>query len=265
MNKIFKLCIYICLMCTFFITLPACGRKNEIPSQSNKQALIGDVNYSSLTEAVNNAKSGDTIKIYNDLKDNKNVVINKPLSIKGILTSSQIKPKFFGSLTVDLPQNDQTITIENIEIIHSGTLSDGENNDNRIGVNLIDGGLVFKSNVLSLENTETTADNVTGLMITRKISSDNTMPIVISGNRFDNYKTPNNTTSAIIINSNKSGEFKNLNLNENEIYNKNVFSSINNGNQLVSINNSTEPYTFPFLATNSSDFLIKALKIINHY
>lgn len=261
MSKIFKFSLFLFLIFCIPVFFTACGRKNEVSSQSNKQALIGDVNYESLTDAVNDAKPGDTIKIYNDLKDNKNVTITKPITIEGVLTSSQIRPRFYGSITINTTGENDTTTIENIEIIHTGTTSDNPNNNTLIGINLIDGGLTLKSNLIGLnEDNIENKENASGVVITRSINSINTMPIVIKGNQFELYKTNNdNLSSAMIIKSAKPGDFKQINLNTEEIYNKNSFSTNGEGNQLIFINHASNPISFPFFMTSSTPMLTKAL------
>ena len=261
MGKVFKVSLYMCLIMAFTLILPACGRQNEVSSNSAKQATIGDVNYTSLTEAVKSAKTGDTIKVYTDLKDNKNVVITKPITIKGILNNSQIRPKFYGCLTVDLSGENDSASIENLEIIHKGTLEDGINNDTRIGVNLINGGLSFKSNLVSLDNINSADSGATGMIISRSINSKNTKPITIRGNSFKAYKTDGeNLSSALIIKSDLPLVFQKLALNEGEVYNQNSFASNEEGNMVMSINYSKEPSTYSFFATGSANELIKALE-----
>ena len=263
MNKAFKISLFLCLILLSTILLPACGRQNEISSNSEKQATIRNVNYSSLTEAVENAKSGDTIKIYTDLKDNKNVVISKPLTIKGVLNNRQIRPKFYGSITIDMNGENDSTSIENLEIVHQGTIKDGLNNDTRIGINLINGGLSFKSNIVSLDD-ENQADNgASGIIISRKINSTNTQPILIKGNSFTSYKSDNNNTSAaLIIKSNLPNVFQKITLNENDLLNQNSFETSKEGNLLLSVNYAQEPAIFPFFATTSITEILKALN--NH-
>ena len=259
MNKIFKVSICMCLIICFTIFLQACDNNSQ--QKTIKQATISGVNYSSLTEAVKNAKSGDTIKIYNDLKDNKNVVIDKPLTIKGVLNNSRLKPKFYGSLTIDTKGENDEVNIENLEIIHKGTLEDGSNNDTRIGVNLLNGGLTFKSNLVALDD-ENNADNgASGMIVSRRINSLNTKPIVIRGNTFETYKpSPETLSSALIIKSNLPSIFQKLALNEGELYNQNSFSTNNNGNLMISADYSNNPTSYSFFATGSVDELIKALE-----
>lgn len=260
MGKVIKVSICFIFICLFALMLPGCGRKDEVASNSNKKATIGSVNYESLTEAVKNAQTGDTIKVYNDVKDNKNVIIDKPLTIKGVSNTSQIKPKFYGSLTINSKGEQDLVEISNIELIHKGTNADGENNNTTIGINLIDGGLDLKSSIITLDSMEKVDKNASGVVISRDINSINTMPINIKGNNFEAYQSKEDgLSSALIIKSNKDGEFKKLLLNEEEIYNQNAFSSKEAGNQLISIDYSSEPVIFEYFATTSLKEFVDAL------
>ena len=157
--------------------------------------------------------------------------------------------------------NFKTTKTENLEIIHKGTLEDGINNDTRIGVNLINGGLSFKSNSVSLDNINSADSGASGMIISRKINSESTKPIIVKGNTFKAYKTDNeNLSSALIIKSDLPSVFQKLALNEGELYNQNSFASNEEGNMLVSINYSKEPSTYSFFATGSANELIKALE-----
>ena len=260
MSKVFKVSLYMCLIMMFTLLLAGCEKQNEVSSASQKQATVGSVNYSSLTEAVEKAKSGDTIKIYTDLKDNKNVVITKPLTIQGVLNNSRLRPKFYGSLTIDLNGSNDVVNIENLEIIHKGTIEDGFNNDTRIGVNLVNGGLNFKSNLVSLDDNTTADSGASGMIISRRINSSSTKPIIVRGNTFDSYKSDNeNTSSALIIKSNLPSVLQKLALNEGELYNQNSFSTNKDGNLMISADYSNNPASYSFFATGSVNELIKAL------
>ena len=185
-------------------------------------------------EAVTNAKSDDTIKIYNDVRDNKNVLITKPLSIKGVLSNNKTKPKFYGSLTVNLTGEDDTLDVENIELIHTGKIEDGENNNNLVGINLIDGGLTLKSSIISLSSPEEADNNATGLIISRNINSVNHTPITVEGNSFESYLANlENLSSAVKILSNQTNLFKSLNINEETLLNTNNFLTNKLSNQLI--------------------------------
>lgn len=260
MNKIINFSVYLTLIFLFTMTLPACQMHDKM-SNSDKKVMINDVNYSSLTEAVASAKEDDTINIYNDVKDNKNITITKPLTIKGVSSNNQTKPKFYGSLTVDLNGENDSLDVENIELIHSGKKEVGENNDNSVGINLVDGGLTLKSSIIALSSPEDADNNATGIIISRSIESINTSPISIIGNNFESYLTNNeNLSSAIKILSNKSGLFKSLSLNEDEILKENNFFSHDLSNQLISMDLSTEPTIYNYYATTSLNDFIKALK-----
>lgn len=258
MGKIFQFSTYLIFIFLLAITFTSCDKQND---SSNNKVMINDVNYSSLTEAVNNAKTNDTIEIYNDVKDNKNILVTKPLTIKGISSSSQTKPKFYGSLTINLNGETDSLTIENIELIHSGKNETGENNNNLIGINLIDGGLTLKSSTIALASPENADNNASGLTISRDINSINTSPIKITGNTFESYLTnTNNLSSAIKILSNQLNKFKLLSINEEELFNKNNFLMNRLSNQLISLDLSNTPHIYTYYATTSLNDFIKALK-----
>lgn len=259
MGKIIKFSLSLCLIFLFATTLSSCNSEKDI-NNKNKKVMINNVNYSSLTEAVNNAKKDDTIKIYNDVKDNKNIVVTKPLTIKGISDNSQNKPKFYGSLTVNLNGETDSLEVENIELIHSGKNEDGENNNNSIGINLVDGGLTLKSSTIALSSPKEADNNATGLIISRSINSINTSPITISGNNFETYLTnAQNLSSAIKILSNKSNLFKQLNFNEEELFNKNNFLTNELSNQIISMDLSSSQNIYTYYATTSLNDFVKAL------
>ena len=260
MGKVLRFSLCLCLIMCFSLGLSACNNKKDPSLDSNTRAIIGNINYNSLYDAVENAKSGDTIKIYNNLKDNKNVVITKPLTIKGVISSNQIKPKFYGSITINLSGEEDSVKVENIDIVHQGTLADGLNNDTRFGINLVSGGLELKSCNISLDNNTTPDFDASGIVISRDISSQSMMPIIIKGNSFGDYETDTKTlSSAMIIRSNKEGAYKNLNLNASEIYNSNTFSTGTNGNQFVYICYPSYEAKYTYFATSSAEELIKAL------
>ena len=67
----------------------------------------------------------------------------------------------------------------------------------------------------------------------------------------------------IVIESPKSPEaemFKNLNINEEELFNKNSFLTNKLSNQLISLDLSTEPPIYSYYATTSLNDFIKSLK-----
>lgn len=256
MRKFVKTAICLCLIILFSVFFTAC----KDHQQDTAKIKIGDIEYQTLTEAVQNAKSGDTIQIYDDVFDEKNIVIDKPLSIEGVLKEGQIKPKLYGSLTINSNGQTDSVTVKDIEIIHSGTIEEGENNDNSVGVNLIDGGLDLKSNTIMLDNKKTSNDQASGVIISRKINSENIMPIVIEGNNFGLYKISHKEPNGALIIKRNSTTLKNISLNEDEIYNKNSFSTQKEGNQMISIDFSTPTPTYSYLVTSSMQNLISSLE-----
>jgi len=257
MQSIFKFTICLALIFCFAFILSSCDNNKK----QNQKITINDVNYSSLSEAVENAKNGDVIKIHKDVRDNKNINITKPLTIKGISSSNETKPKVYGSLSINLTGETDAILIENIHLIHNGTTENGLNNDTSIGINLVDGGLSLKYSYIELFDTQLSDDSATGLSISRKSNSINTKPIIISGNDFSNYPIKDsNISSAIVIKSNQKDTFENLLINNEEIFEKNNFSTKDLSNQYISIDYSSIPETYSFFSTTSIDEFIEAIK-----
>lgn len=249
MKKLFLvISVCFCFMCIFLG-----GCKQDVGS--SYKVKIEDVEYGSLTEAVQSAKSGDEIRVYGDLCDHKNVVITKPLTIRGELSSNQVKPKFFGSITIDMKGADDVTTIENLEIVHDGVDADGINNNTRIGINLVDGGVVLKNNRICLNDSVENDKGTAGIVISRKKDSISQGNITIEGNRFDSYKKGEKLSSALMILS--GGEYKKLHLNEGEIYESNSFSRSDEGNLMIFVDCEKEKY--PFLVTTSTDELVHCL------
>ena len=262
MRKIVKIAVCFSLILLFSVFLTAC----KDHQQETAKIKIGDIEYQTLTEAVQSAKSGDTIKIYDDVFDNKNIVIDKPISIEGVLKEGQIKPKFYGSLTVNSSGQNDSISVKDIEIIHSGTKENSDSivNDTSIGLNLVDGGLDLKSSSIMLDKSSKTSQPSSGLILSRKINSQNIMPIIVEGNSFGFYTTNgNNLSSALIIKSNDENLFKNIVLNENEIFNNNTFSTQGEGNQIISINYSSYPETYSYMVTSSMNITVSYFGVVS--
>lgn len=266
MQRIFKTVMAFVFIILTSISLSACRSENT-PAirKETAKVRINDVSYNSLTEAVDGAKSGDTVKIYNDINDEKNVVINKPLSIVGMLTSNNIKPKFYGAITIDANGETDKIEIKDIEIIHSGKLEEGENNDTRFGINLIDGGLSLYSSYISLYEVDKADQDASGIIISRKADSKNTMPIVIKGNTFGEYKlSENGQNGAFVIKQNLENKLEKLNLNNDLLFKQNTFTYTGNGNQFISLSYEKTPTKIDYLVTSSSKQLLETL-LSNQY
>lgn len=251
--KKFTLCCVCFIFCfSFAFCLSACD-KNETPAESGKKVMINNVNYDSLTEAVERAKSGDTLRIYDDLNEHKNVVINKPINIEGVLGASKVRPKFYGSIYVDAGGENDSVSIENIDIIHDGTADKNLVNDLTCGVKVVDGGIKMQYCRVSVMDKEKANDAV-GVMISRKKGSKNLMSIVIKGNDFDLYKNEN-SLGAFVIKS--GGDFEKLTLDNDKLYNENVFAHSEEGVQFLAITLPSNKISY--LVTSSADNLIKAL------
>lgn len=251
----------ICFLMIFVLfPLFAACEKSNVPSESKKKAAINNVEYNSLTEAVESAKEGDTIKIYDDLLDHKNVVIDKPLTIKGVLAANQVKPKFYGSITINLPNEEDSVSIEDIDLIHDGVKNEGEGNDTRVGINVLDGGLELKKSKISVFESSQAPEAV-GVVISRRAGSVNIMPFIIEGNSFDGYEIhEGELNSAMIIKSNKAGELEKLDLDVDKIYDENTFAHTREGNQMIFIDYQGGRAKYTYLATSSCDELLSALQ-----
>ena len=244
--------LFCCLFCN-----SACVP--SINQNRDKKVMINDINYNSLSEAVKNAKDGDKIEIHNDISDNKNIIITKSISIIGKPNSSNIKPKLYGSITIDANEEDSFISIENIEIINSGKSDENPVNNTLYAINLIDGGLNLK-NCKIFPSGKQIDNNACGLVISRKINSINTMPIIISGNQFGGYPYNDKLNSAVLIKSNKNGQFKNLYFNDDLLQNSNTFDHSSNCNNIIKIDYSSETEKYPFVMTSSASFMINCFK-----
>jgi len=266
MQRIFKTLLSFVFIILASLSFSACQSKTTPSLRKNSTKVqINDVSYNSLTEAVDGAKSGDTVKIYNDIDDEKNVVIKKPITIVGMLTSSNVKPKVYGSLTIDSNSEDDEIKIKDIEIIHSGKLEDGTNNDNRFGINLIDGGLSLYSSYISLEDIDSADEDACGIVISRKAGSKNIMPIVIKGNTFGEYKlSENGQNGAFVIKNNLENELEKLDLNNDLLFKQNTFTYTGDGNQFISLSYEKTPTKIDYLVTSSSKQLLETL-LSNQY
>lgn len=235
------------------------GCKTSINQNREIKAAIDDIHYNSLSEAVKNAKSGDKIEIHNDISDNKNILIDKSLTIIGKPTSSNIKPKFYGSITIDAKLEKDAVTIENLEIINSGKYDDDSVNNTLYAINLIDGGLKLK-NCKIMPDEQPCDDSTCGIVISRAIDSISNMPIIISGNQLGCYKYCGKLNSAILIKNNKNGQYKNLNLNIDLIKSKNTFDYGSSCNQIVQIDYSKPETKYPYIISSTADFVITTLK-----
>lgn len=266
MQKIIKTIFSFILIILSTMSISACKSKNTPSLNKNSTKVqINDVSYNSLTEAINEAKSGDTVRIYNDIDDEKNVVIKKPITIVGMISSNNIKPKVYGTITIDANNKNDQIEIKDIEIIHSGKLEDGTNNDNRVGINLIDGGLSLYSSFISLENINNADDDACGIVISRKAGSKNIMPIIVKGNTFGEYNiSENGQNGAFVIKSNLENKFENLNLNKDLLYKQNTFTYTGEGNQFISLSYEKTPTKIDYLVTSSSKQMIETL-LSNQY
>lgn len=257
MNRILKCIFAFSFILLFSAGFSAC--KQNTKNDENGKVKINDVTYSSLSEAVKNAKDGDTIKIYGDISDKKNIEINKSLSLEGVKNQNNIRPKFFGSLTINASGENDIVAISNLDIVHKGTEENSKENNTLVGINVVDGGIKLEKNRISLQNEKEAESGASGIIISRSISSKNTMPFIVKGNTFGNYEPSKNFGGALIIKSNDKNRFQNINLNNNSIFEQNSFSFSKNGNQFISIKCDKTPNKVDFFVTSSSKELIEKL------
>lgn len=258
MKKVFKVLFLFTLIFSFTSLLPACSKRS---SQSNEAAKvkIEDTTYPSLSEAVKNAKSGDTIRVFDDVLENRNILIDKPLSIVGVKNHNNINPKFYGSFTINASGENDIVTINGLDIIHKGTAENSNENNTKIGINLVDGGVTIKENKISLDNEKETDKNVAGIILSRKNDSINTMPMIVKGNTFGNYLDKSEGNCALVVKSAKDNAFKNIVLNNENLYRQNSFSFAQSGNQFLSIRYEQDPYKINYFVTSSSKELLDKL------
>ncbi len=254
----FVLILFLSLV-LFLLSPTLCSCSASINQTRQQKVMINDINYNSLSEAVQNAKDGDKIEIYNDISDNKNIVIDKSITIVGKPNSSNIKPIFYGSLTIDTNKEDSNVSIENIQIVNPGQNSDNTINNTLCAIHLIDGGLNVK-NCKIMPSDKNYDSKACGIVLSRKANSINNMPIVIAGNSFGCYKYSDDHNAALLIKNNKVDEYKNLNLNTQLIADKNSFDFSDACNQIVQIDFSQDTLKYPFILSSHADFILNCLK-----
>lgn len=258
MKKVFKVLFLFALIFSLTSFLPACTKRSMASSEKAK-VKIEDTCYSSISDAVKNAKSGDIICVYDDIFENRNINIDKSLTIKGIKNHNNISPKFYGSFTINASGESDNVNISGLDIIHKGTAENSNENNTTIGINLIDGGVSIKENKISLDNENQTDSSVTGILLSRKSGSVNTMPMIVKGNTFGSYNANNPENCALAIKSAKENVFQNINLNNENLYRQNSFSFAQNGNQFISIKYEQDPYKINYFVTSSSKELLEKL------
>lgn len=258
MKKVFKVLFLFALILSSTSLLPACTKRSSSAPEAVK-VKIEDTAYPSISDAVKNAKNGDTIRVFDDVLENRNILIDKPLSIVGVKNHNNINPKFYGSFTINAPGENDSVNISGLDIIHKGTAENSAENNTTIGINLVDGGVTIKENKISLDNENKTDDGVAGIILSRKNNSVNTMPMVVKGNTFGNYLDTSSGNCALIVKSAKDNDFQNIVLNNENLYRQNSFSFAQSGNQFVSIRYEQDPYKINYMVTSSSKELLEKL------
>lgn len=260
MKKIFYVLFLFTLIFSFTSLLSACSKHSSQASEAVK-VKIEDTAYPSISEAVKNAKSGDTIRVFDDVLENRNILIDKSLSIIGVKNHNNINPKFYGSFTINASGENDSVNINGLDIIHKGTTENGAENNTTIGINLVDGGVTIKENKISLDNEKETDKDVAGIILSRKSDSINTMPMIVKGNTFGNYLNNSDGNCALIVKSAKDNTFQNIVLNNENLYRQNSFSFAQSGNQFLSIRYEQDPYKINYFVTSSSKELLEKLLI----
>ena len=166
-KKVFKVLFLFAIILSSTSLLPACTKRSSSAPEAVK-VKIEDTAYPSISDAVKNAKNGDTIRVYDDVLENRNILIDKPLSIVGVKNHNNINPKFYGSFTINAPGENDSVNISGLDIIHKGTAENSTENNTTIGINLVDGGVTIKENKISLDNENKTDDGVAGIILSRK-------------------------------------------------------------------------------------------------
>jgi len=220
------------------ILLTACSSDNEL--RESAIVKIGETEFNSLSEAVVSSEVGDTILVYNDVKEdisanslqnfkcyesNDNVYvayeIKKPLTIKGVIQNGD-RPKVYGSFFIELSDEkfkDSHITIENMEIIHDYvSINNNEINEQfSAGVRVVNGSANIVDNYIHMS--KDLSDDIIqsvdlplfyGIMMSRPLESelsDISFNYDIINNMFGEYRNQKggSYSGAFIINENSEG------------------------------------------------------------
>lgn len=180
---------------------------------------IGNQEYSSLGDAIVASKEGDVIDIYNDcLKNNAQLsftstnlngvdyvqyIINKSITLNGIAQNYK-KPKVFGSIITNLPDENKTITIKNIELINDymSTETDSKNTPFLSAVRVLDGNITVQNCNIHTSNTiensiieQNGLSLLNGISITRNTDNKN-YHYIVRDNEIYNYQNYTQEKSA---------------------------------------------------------------------
>ncbi len=233
-----KISIFILIIC--FI-IPIFSFFGCTPLYENAICKIGKKEYSSLAQAIVECQEGQTIEVYNDVKENLNnnlfidntfiatsannnvyvnYIIDKAITIKGIKQNYK-QPKIYGSFVTELSSLeslDKSITITNVEIIndHVSLTDDNLNKPFVNAVTIKDGSITIKNCVIKqsvkIDNSIIEENNLScfnGIILSRKqnsVLSGQTLSYFIRENEFYGYTnyTTTQTSSALSVLSNYS-------------------------------------------------------------
>lgn len=216
-------------------TLSACGDE-----------WVGFVEVENLQEFVSalNDPGVDKIKVksgvYGDEANFENLIITRPLTIKG---AGESRPVLFGSVIVNLSAGElRGVVIENIEISHSGEYVtkevDGKQKvdltrDGRRGILVNNGSVIIKNNYIHLanENPETKLGHPSSaiqLSVLKDAPNQDKLSYSISGNEFGKYSKSQHSSSSgavAILADIDEGQNLNVSLEQiNAIFEDNTFA-----------------------------------------
>lgn len=216
-------------------TLSACGDEwAGFVEVENVQEFVSALNDTEVNKIK--VKSG----VYGDEANFENLIITRPLTIKG---AGESRPVFFGSVIVNLSAGElRGVVIENIEISHSGEYVtkevDGKQKvdltrDGRRGILVNNGSVIIKNNYIHLanENPETKLGHPSSaiqLSVLKDAPNQDKLSYSISGNKFGKYSKSQHSSSSgavAILADIDEGQNLNVSLEQiNAIFEDNTFA-----------------------------------------
>ena len=216
-------------------TLSACGDEwAGFVEVENLQEFVSALNDTEVNKIK--VKSG----VYGDEANFENLIITRPLTIKG---AGESRPVFFGSLIVNLSAGElRGVVIENIEISHSGEYVtkevDGKQKvdltrDGRRGILVNNGSVIIKNNYIHLanENPEKKLGHPSSaiqLSVLKDAPNQDKLSYSISGNEFGKYSKSQHSSSSgavAILADIDEGQNLNVSLEQiNAIFEDNTFA-----------------------------------------
>lgn len=216
-------------------TLSACGDEwAGFVEVENLQEFVSALNDTEVNKIK--VKSG----VYGDEANFENLIITRPLTIKG---AGKSRPVLFGSVIVNLSAGElRGVVIENIEISHSGEYVtkevDGKQKvdltrDGRRGILVNNGSVIIKNNYIHLanENPETKLGHPSSaiqLSVLKDAPNQDKLSYSISGNEFGKYSKSQHSSSSgavAILADIDEGQNLNVSLEQiNAIFEDNTFA-----------------------------------------